>query len=151
MSSIGGGSKQPGGGQLPHRSPNGVWLQAGDLDEKPLRQRTARHRQRVQHRPRVRTASNNTGDKQLRQPGRQRHWLCQLPRVGGRGGHQLLGKKRMPLRACEHLLHQPTRRRCAHQHGDLLGHLSTRQRAEPDLLHPRIPVHMCQPVGHRDI
>ena len=115
-----------------------------------LGQRAACDRQGRQHRPGSIAAATGPRGQQLGQPGRNRGGSARpVPRLAGQGrGRKLLGEERVSLAAGVQLVGQLSQRGPARHGGDLLDHLIARQRAQPDLLHPRAAPRMRQPPGH---
>ena len=109
--------QQPGRRQFPQPPPNRPGLQPRDRGQHVLAQRPARDRQARQHRLRVPGATARPRRQQLRQPGRQPRRNPQAapgPGLAGqRGGHQLLGEKRIPLRPRIQVIDHPRRHRAA--------------------------------------
>ena len=146
-------SEQPCRGELSQPGAHRRRLQPGDAAQLRLGQRPPRDRQRRQRRPPAVAAPARPRHQQLRQPFRQ---LGRRPQPASRrarlrGGHQLLGEKRVALGPGVQVIGKPRRRWPAHQAGDLFRRLTAGQRSQPDLLH-RVPAaHVRQPVGHRAI
>ena len=122
--------QQPGRGQFPQPPPDRPGLQPGDRGQHVLAQRPARDRQARQHRLRIPGATARPRRQQLHQPGRQPRRNPQpVPGpglAGQRGGHQLLGEERIPLRPRIQVIDHPRRYRAAGQRRSLPGHLCPR-------------------------
>ena len=163
---IAGVGEQPGRRQLVQPLPHRLRALPGDLAQRRLVQRPARHRERREHCPPARTAPPGPRQQQFRQPGRQPrrnrgHAARTVVRVslvtvravrlglGQRRGDQLLGEERIALRPGEHLIGQPVRHRAARQPGDLVADLGPAQRPQPDLRHRAAAADMRQPRHHQ--